>query len=166
MSLRHLGRTLAMQSLYAWDFNNKTEDITEVTKTQLASSNHTFDDDAFIYQLTSGTAQNCDAIDTMITETAPEWPLDQIPSVDRAVLRLGVYELLFLKDVPPRVVINEAVELAKSFGGDNSGKFVNGVLGTLFKRLPPEEQAAAGPLPEEPEPEPKEEISEAQKSSP
>jgi N utilization substance protein B len=165
MSLRHLGRTLAMQSLFAWDFNNKTEDIKEITANQIASSSHAFEDGTFIHQLTAGTVQHVAEIDAMIVETAPEWPLDQIPSVDRAVLRLGTYELLFLKDVPPRVVINEAVELAKAFGSDNSGKFVNGVLGTLFKRLPPEEQAAAGPLPEEPDPEPKQESSDIQESS-
>ena len=75
-------------------------------------------------------------IDKIITDTAPEWPLDQITVVDRNILRLGIYELMFAKEVPPKVAINEAVELGKAFGGESSGKFVNGVLGTLYKNLP------------------------------
>ena len=64
---------------------------------------------------------------------APEWPIEQIARMDRAVLHIGVYELLYDSSVPPKVVINEAVELAKAFGGDNSSKFINGVLGTVLR---------------------------------
>jgi N utilization substance protein B len=79
----------------------------------------------------------------IVAKTAPEWPIAQIPAVDRNILRLGVYELLFLRQIPPKVAINEAVELAKTYGGENSGKFVNGVLGTLYKEtedLPKDEK--------------------------
>jgi len=78
---------------------------------------------------------NLDIIDQIIAKTAPEWPLAQINILDKNILRIGVYELLFgnRKNVPPKVAINEAVELAKNFSGESSRKFVNGVLGTIFK---------------------------------
>ena len=88
-----------------------------------------------MFELTEGVAKNLPSIDEIITKHAPEWPMDQIPVVDRNVLRLGVYELMFLKQVPPKVAINEAVELGKTFGGESSGKFVNGVLGTIYKEM-------------------------------
>jgi len=75
-------------------------------------------------------------IDALITEAAPEWPIDKIAKIDLAVLRNAVGELLFDTQVPQKVVIDEAVELAKSYGNDNSAKFVNGVLGTILKTLP------------------------------
>jgi N utilization substance protein B len=79
-------------------------------------------------------------IDEVIVKTAPEWPLEQITIIDRNILRIGIYELNFAKEVPPKVAINEAVELGKAFGGESSGKFVNGVLGTLYKDLPASEK--------------------------
>jgi N utilization substance protein B len=103
------------------------------------------DDQVFTRELIKGVAEHLPEIDEIIVRTAPEWPLDQISSVDRSVLRLGIYELEFLKEVPPKVAINEAVELAKTFGGETSGKFVNGVLGTLFKKLFPSEPSVEVP---------------------
>jgi N utilization substance protein B len=88
---------------------------------------------AFVLELTEGVIKNLAAIDEIIVKYAPEWPIDQTPVVDRNVLRLGIYEMCFLKQVPPKVVIDEAVELGKSFGGESSGKFVNGVLGAIYK---------------------------------
>jgi N utilization substance protein B len=79
--------------------------------------------------------ENFDEIDKIIVETAPEWPINQITVIDRNVLRLGIFELMFAKKIPPKVAINEAVEMGKRFGGESSGKFVNGVLGTLYKTL-------------------------------
>lgn len=76
-------------------------------------------------------------IDPYIAEAAPAFPIPQLAAIDRSVLRLAVYELLFERDVPFRVVINEAVEIAKRFGGPSSGRFVNGVLGTIVDRIPP-----------------------------
>jgi transcription antitermination protein NusB len=139
MANRHLSRTVAMQTLYEWDFNGKKSDINELAKNNLEHQAPGLDDPAFTYSLVAGVAANMEAIDKTIVETAPEWPLDQITVVDRNILRLGIYELMFAKEVPPKVVINEAVELGKTFGGESSGKFVNGVLGTLFKKLFPEE---------------------------
>ena len=138
MANRHLSRTVAMQTLYEWDFNGKKGDINELATNNLELQAPGMDDPAFTHSLVSGVSAHLEEIDKTIAETAPEWPLDQITVVDRNILRLGIYELMFAKEVPPKVVINEAVELGKTFGGESSGKFVNGVLGTLYKRLFPE----------------------------
>ncbi len=137
MSNRHLARTLAMQALYEWDFNLKQKDLhPEILlgriKKDFAPS---FDDENFSKNLIAGVQKNLAAIDKIITQYAPEWPISQITVIDRNVLRLGVYELQFSGNVPPKVAINEAIELAKTFGGESSGKFVNGVLGSIFKDM-------------------------------
>ncbi len=136
MANRHLSRTVAMQSLYEWDFNNRTRPLLEITEFNVKQFAPGLEDPAFIYDLIKGVEKNIPEIDKIITQTAPEWPLDQITVIDRSILRLGIFELLFAKEVPPKVAINEAVELGKAFGGESSGKFVNGVLGTLYKQLP------------------------------
>lgn len=139
MANRHFARTLAMQSLFEWDFKNKEENLQEIVNRNIEQSGQNEKDKEFVHQLVDGVLANLKKIDEIIVKNAPEWPLDQISLVDRNVLRLGVYELMFLKEVPPKVAINEAVELAKSFGGESSGKFLNGVLGTLFKSVSEEE---------------------------
>lgn len=141
MANRHLARTIAMQSLFEWDFNNKTEDLDTVLQKNVEQFGPGLEDADFAKNLANGVKDHWDEIDTVITDTAPEWPIDQITIVDRNVLRLGIYELMFLKDVPPKVAINEAVEIGKAFGGENSGKFINGVMGTLYKKLAPEENS-------------------------
>ena len=133
MGNRHLSRTIAMQSLYEWDFHNKRKPLTEITNQNVSQLAPGMEDEKFVYDLVSGVEKNIDKIDEIISKTATDWPLDQISPVDRSILRLGVYELMFSNEVPPKVAINEAVELGKTFGGNSSGKFVNGVLGTLFK---------------------------------
>ena len=143
MANRHLSRTVVMQSLLEWDFNHRQQDLHALVELNLEQFAPGMEDHKFVYDLANGVASRLDEIDKIITETAPEWPIEQVGAVDRSVLRIGVYELEFLKEVPPKVVINEAVELAKTFGGDASGKFVNGVLGTLFKKLYPEELGSA-----------------------
>ena len=77
---------------------------------------------------------NQQKLDVILQPIAPEWPIDQIARMDRVVLHIGLYELQNEADVPPKVVINEAVELAKAFGGENSSKFINGVLGTFYRQ--------------------------------
>lgn len=138
MANRHLARTIAMQSLFEWDFKERKEPLRPILENHISELGKDLEDKEFVYGLADGVAGKVDEIDKVIVKTAPEWPIDQIPLVDRNVLRLGIYELMFLKDVPPKVAINEAVELAKTFGGDSSSKFLNGVLGTLFKELYPE----------------------------
>lgn len=136
MSNRHLGRTLAMQTLYEWDFKGqKPIDLVKAAKDNTEKFAPGFDDVAFTLQLLQGVKENMPNIDELITKYAPEWPLEQITVVDRNILRIGVYELKFAPDIPPKVAINEAIELAKTFGGESSGKFVNGVLGAIYKDM-------------------------------
>lgn len=139
MANRHLLRTVAMQSLFEWDFNQRQKPLGEIVDHALAEFAPGVEDPDFARSLAAGVEQNIDEIDKIIVDTAPEWPIDQITVVDRNVLRVGIYELMFLKDVPPKVAINEAVEMGKVFGGESSGKFVNGVLGTLYKKIVPED---------------------------
>ncbi len=137
MANRHLARTIAMQSLFEWDFNNQSTELASILDHNVEQFGPGLEDTEFAKSLALGVVEHLDEINKIIVDTAPEWPLDQITVVDRNVLRLGIYELMFLKDVPPKVAINEAVEIGKAFGGENSGKFINGVLGTLYKKLEP-----------------------------
>lgn len=136
-SNRHLGRIVALQTLYEDDFRRELEDKSlkpgAVLNRNIGRYEETIDDKSFIEQLVSGVLEHQQQIDDTIRPVAPEWPIEQIARMDRIVLRIGVYELLFEEGVPPKVAINEAVELAKAFGGDNSSKFVNGVLGTVLR---------------------------------
>lgn len=147
MANRHLSRTVAMQSLFEWDFNGQTGNLNEVLENNLVQLAPGMEDTEFAHTLVKGVYEHIQEIDAIIVKTAPEWPLDQITPVDRNVLRLGIYELQFLKDVPPKVAINEAVELGKTFGGESSGKFVNGVLGTLYKDIAPSAEPLASEQP-------------------
>jgi N utilization substance protein B len=139
-SNRHLGRIVALQSLYEYEFrlqsDDTTVDIDEILTRNLDRYEAAIEDKDFVDALVKGVLKEMDGIDAKITPIAPDWPIDQIARIDRNILRIGVYELLFQAEVvPPKVAINEAVELAKAFGSDNSSKFVNGVLGTAFRTL-------------------------------
>jgi len=136
MSNRHLARTIALQTLYQWDFNGKdSSNIAAVVNRDLKEFAPQFEDNGFVQHLVSGVIKNQKEIDQLITKFAPEWPLDQIMMIDRNVLRIGIQEMKYDPDIPEKVAINEAIELAKTFGGESSGKFVNGVLGTIYKKL-------------------------------
>lgn len=137
-SNRHLGRILALQTLFEQDFRRDSGDVSadidEILERNINRYKDTIDDRTFVAQLAHGVANTFADLDSLIQPVAPEWPLDQIARMDRMVLRMGLYELLCSNDVPAKVVINEAVELAKAFGGENSSKFINGVLGTLYRQ--------------------------------
>lgn len=138
MASRHLSRSVAMQSLYEWDFKGrKDKELPEILERNIKEFAAGVEDPSFINDLVKGVIEHITELDKIIEKAAPQWPLEQIAIVDRNVLRLGLYELLFGKreEVPPKVAINEAIELAKSFGGDSSGKFVNGVLGTVYREI-------------------------------
>lgn len=138
MGSRHLSRSAAMQCLYEWDFNGcKNEDIEEIIQRNIQEFVPRAGDENFIKSLVMGVLEKKSIIDPIIVKCAPEWPLEQITAVDRSILRLGIFELMFgdYDDVPPKVAINEAIELAKNFGGDSSGRFVNGVMGTVYKEM-------------------------------
>ncbi len=125
-----------MQTLFEWDFRHgKTGKIDELVEKNLKEFAPEFKDNGFTKRLVMGVAEHQEEIDEFIKTFAPEWPLDQITTVDRNILRLGVYELKIAPDIPPKVAINESIELAKTFGGESSGKFVNGVLGSIFKKM-------------------------------
>ena len=139
-SNRHLGRIVALQTLYEYEFRKESRDdsadVKEILARNLERYETAIDDTKFVETLVSGVLQQQKAIDEKIQPIAPDWPIEQIARIDRNILRLGMYELLHQADVvPPKVAINEAVELAKAFGSDNSSKFVNGVLGTAYRTL-------------------------------
>jgi len=140
---RHLGRIVALQTLYEQDFRRECGDelfdLKEVLDRNIGRYHKTIEDPEFIVSLVNGVASHAEELDSVLQPIAPEWPIDQIARMDRVILRMGLYELTHQKDVPSKVVINEAVELAKSFGGDNSSKFVNGVLGTVLRQHQAEE---------------------------
>lgn len=111
--------------------------LKEIVERNLKEFGPGLEDADFVWQLVNGVVDNLEKLDNVISKAAPQWPINQITIVDRNVLRMGLYELLFAKreEVPPKVAINEAIELAKTFGGESSGKFVNGVLGTVYREL-------------------------------
>ncbi len=129
-----------MQSLYEWDFCGKEKDLRKIVEKNIKEFGPGLEDESFIWQLITGIVKKLKQIDEIIEKAAPEWPIEQITIIDRNVLRIGLYELLYAKkeEVPPKVAINEAIELAKSFSGESSGKFINGVLGTVYKEIAPE----------------------------
>jgi N utilization substance protein B len=138
MSSRHLARALAMQSLYEWDFRHamgedgSVEVAVDYNKKEFGAG---LEDKGFIEELVEGVKKYIEEINDFIVKYAPEWPLDQITIVDRNILRLGIYELKHSENIPAKVAINEAIELAKNYGGESSGKFVNGVLGAIYKDM-------------------------------
>jgi transcription antitermination protein NusB len=145
-SNRHLGRIVALQTLYEYEFRRHSEDenlnLDEVLLRNIERYHESIEDKEFVQQLVNGVLEHQDELDEKLQPMAPGWPLDQIARIDRNVLRIGLYELLYkANSVPPKVVINEAVELAKAFGSDNSSKFINGVLGTAYRTLVETEEA-------------------------
>ena len=140
MANRHLGRSLALQILFELDFQEGVKSsafVDETIKRIVDEFGPGIEDLSFVEEIVRGVIAHQDKIDLIVEKAAPDWPLDQIAIVDRNVLRLGLYELIFAdrSDVPAKVAINEAIELAKTFGGESSGRFVNGVLGTVYKEL-------------------------------
>jgi len=150
MANRHLARTIVLQSLYQWDFmGQEDKEVFDIVKKNIREFAPNFDENDFVNDLVRGVLKNKKKIDALIKKYAPEWPIEKITLIDRNVLRLGIYELKFSekrdgKGVPPKVVINEAIELAKNFGSSSSGKFVNGVLGAIYKDM-----VASGEIQEE-----------------
>ena len=137
-SNRHLGRIVALQALYEYEVRTQAGDTSDTLEAIVARDivryESAIDDVTFVKELADGVVDKQAELDAALQPIAPDWPISQIARVDRTVLRIGLYELLYRGDVvPPKVAINEAVELAKAFGSDNSSKFINGVLGTAFK---------------------------------
>ena len=137
MATRHLSRSIVLQSLYEWDFYNQKTDLTKIIERNLKEFGPGIDEPEFVWRIADGVIKNFDHLNKIIEKAAPEWPINQISVIDRNVLRIGLYELLFAdqNEVPSKVAINEAIELAKNYGGPNSGKFINGVMGMVYKQL-------------------------------
>ncbi len=144
MANRHLSRSIVLQTLFEWDFllpekkkDNLSDELKKALKRNLKEFAPGLEDDNFVFSLLEEVLKKHKVIDEIIEASAPDWPIDKISVVDRNILRIGLTELLFgdRAQVPPKVAINEAIELAKTFGGENSGKFVNGVLGAVYKEI-------------------------------
>ena len=146
-SNRHLGRIIVLQSLYEYEFRERAGDpnldLDLIVAKNIEPYSDTLGDTEFVYNLTRGVKKNIEDLDKVLRPIAPEWPLETIAAIDRNILRIGLYELAECRDkVPPKVAINEAVELAKAFGSENSSKFVNGVLGTAYRQLGIDEESS------------------------
>lgn len=137
MATRHLIRTVILQSLYEWDFYNQKKDLVAILDRNLAEFAPGIDEPEFAWKIMKGIAEHIKDIDNVITKAAPEWPLPKIAVIDRNILRIGLYELLYAdpNEVPSKVAINEAIELAKNYGGPNGARFINGVLGTVYREI-------------------------------
>lgn len=148
-SNRHLGRVIVLQSLYEYELRTLSEDpevdLDVIVAKNIEPYEKALGDTEFVYNLARKVAENFEVLDKALQPMAPEWPIESIAAIDRNVLRMGLYELSECGDtIPPKVAINEAVELAKSFGSDNSSKFINGVLGTAYKKLGIKEENSHG----------------------
>lgn len=146
-SNRHLGRIIVLQSLYEYEFRKKAGDATADIDTIVAKNIEPYakalGDTEFVYGLARAVSGKFQELDTVLQPLAPEWPISTIAAIDRNVLRMGLYELqASAETVPPKVAINEAVELAKGFGSENSSKFINGVLGTAYRQLYNDEETS------------------------
>lgn len=137
MATRHLIRTVILQTLYEWDFYKQEKDITAILERNLEEFAPGIDEPDFAWRILKGVAEHLTEIDDILKKAAPDWPIERIAAIDRNILRIGLYELLFAdhNEVPPRVAINEAIELAKNYGGPNTSRFVNGVLGTIYREM-------------------------------
>ena len=137
MATRHLVRTIVLQSLFEWDFYNKKVNLVDILERNMKRFGEDVDEPEFAWRIVKGIIEHLNEIDEVIKKAAPDWPLNQIALVDRNVLRIGLYELMYAdkKEVPPKVAINEAIEMVKNFGGINSPKFINGVLGAVYREM-------------------------------
>ena len=137
MPSRHLARSIAMQSLYQWDFRGcPIDDLPAIIEQNLTEFGAGLEADReFVKEIADGVIAHLSEVDKTIAEYATNWPVEQLSLVDRNILRIGIYEMKFNKEIPPKVAINEAIEIAKNYGGPSSGKFVNGVLGAIYNDL-------------------------------
>ncbi|MDD3284203.1 MAG: transcription antitermination factor NusB [Patescibacteria group bacterium] len=135
MSNRHLSRTIVLQTLFTWDFNKTPGNPEKLLEYITKEVTPDIDKDEFAKILLNGVVTKWKELNGLILKYAPEWPLKQINIIDRNILRIGIYELKYSKEIPPKVAINESIELSKNYGSDNSSKFINGVLGSIYKEL-------------------------------
>lgn len=151
MAKRHLAREIIMQSLYQWDFRERPTGILPAIIDQNVTEFGAGVEDTkdFIVKTIDGIIDNIEDIDALIAEYSTNWPTEQMALVDRNILRLGIYEMKHNAEIPPKVAINEAIELAKAYGGPTSGKFVNGILGAMYSKLFKDTDTTAKPAKKE-----------------
>ncbi|MFD0872100.1 transcription antitermination protein NusB [Chlamydia abortus] len=140
---RRLARELALQSLYQMQMNEVTsreaiqmaiEEAVHENEAGLEVTNEEISTE-YIRELVDGTYNRLEEIDRLLEKYIKGWKMDRLSKVDREILRLATYEMIYRDDVPAKVVVNEAIELAKHFGSEESGKFVNGVLGQMIREV-------------------------------
>jgi N utilization substance protein B len=130
LQVRRRARIAALQALYEIDCVNHPVGI--VMQRRIEDADLPADGQTFFCRVVQGVLAHRGRLDELISQYAPEWPIDQMAIIDRNILRIALFEFLVDGGTPPKVAINEAVELAKAFGSDSSRRFVNGVLGTLL----------------------------------
>ena len=131
ITARRRTRALVMQALYEAD--TVQHSAADVLAERLSDASLSHRDEVFARGLLDGVFSNAAEIDNMIAEFAPHWPIEQMAVVDRNILRMAIYEIMLSHDTPPRAAVNEAVELAKAYGGDSAPRFINGVLGSVMR---------------------------------
>lgn len=147
MATRHLIRSVILQSLYEWDFYNHAPSLPDILERNMQEFAPGVDEPEFAWRILERIVKNLATIDALIVKVAPEWPIERIANIDRNILRIGLSELLYAdpEEVPARVAMNEAIELAKGYGGPNAARFINGVLGTVYRDvIAPAEAAKTG----------------------
>jgi N utilization substance protein B len=151
MATRHLVRTVVLQSLYEWDFHKRKRDLVGIIDRNLEEFAPGIDEPDFAWRIVKRIVDHMADIDATIVRVAPEWPLERIAPIDRNILRIGLSELLYAdpEEVPPKVAINEAIEMAKNYGGPNSGRFVNGVMGTVYREMKGKNESGEAAAPTE-----------------
>lgn len=132
---RHLSRVIVLQTLFAHEFHPaaKKADPEAILEYVAREFEGKISDLSFAYELLNGVLAHQKEVDALIVQHAPQWPLEKIAGIDRAALELGIFEILYSKDVPAVVAMDEAIELVKTYGNENSQKFVNGVLNAIFQ---------------------------------
>lgn len=135
-----------MQALFAADIKGVRRDSSLEWLAEEDSLSETVFD--FAHALVSGVGENCEGLDRVIQRYAPAWPVNQLSLVDRNILRMALYELLYTPEIPKKTAINEAVEVAKVFGSESSSRFINGVLGSVMTGLDLGEIASENTVPE------------------
>jgi N utilization substance protein B len=133
---RRASRELAMKLIYQLDIQK--DDRAEQIETALAAYKEEGKDTSFVLSIISGAMANLENINSLIEKYSKRWKINRISKIDLAILRVAIYEIIYMKDIPVSVSINEAVELAKKYGNDESGSYINGILGRISAETPSE----------------------------
>ncbi len=133
MSTRRKSRELALQALYQWNITR--QDPFLILDQQKVNFSPADEEDEFAQQIIVGVLEHYNHIDELIEKFSEHWRLDRISIIDRNILRMAIFELLFREDIPPRVTLNEAIDLGKRFGSEDSSAFINGILDRIQKEV-------------------------------